>query len=326
MLKPTLGKHRGVYVAIFAENGKRLRRSLGTNDKAEAERRLAHLALTDAIIDRQVQKTIKDLFELYLSDKRLEGKPTERIAFAFRNLESTFGHLYPQYVTKELTKAYRADRKASAGTIYLELNYLRMALSWAYKNKLLDREVFVDRGSKPPPRTDYISKEQFQKLLAATEYPHLILFMILAVTTGARSNALLDLTWNRVDFNRRIIDLRNPEKSATAKGRAVIPINDTALRYLETARKGAQTPYVIEYANAPIKHIRHAMERISERAKLKVTAHMFRHSAAVWMAEGGVPMSEIAQFLGHSNTAITEHIYARYSPQYLRNAAKHLEL
>jgi integrase len=100
----------------------------------------------------------------------------------------------------------------------------------------------------------------------------------------------------------------------------------SAHKYLLSARKGAQTRYVIEFAGSPVKHIRYAMERISERAGLKVTAHMFRHSAAVWMAEGGVPMSEIAQFLGHSNTAITERIYARYSPNYLRNAARHLEV
>lgn len=68
------------------------------------------------------------------------------------------------------------------------------------------------------------------------------------------------------------------------------------------------------------------MEYVSNRSKIKVTAHMFRHSAAVWMAEGGVPMSEIAQYLGHSNTSITERIYARYSPDYLRNAARHLEI
>jgi integrase len=44
------------------------------------------------------------------------------------------------------------------------------------------------------------------------------------------------------------------------------------------------------------------------------------------MAEGGVPMSEIAQYLGHSSTRVTETVYARYSPTYLRGAAKALEL
>jgi len=43
------------------------------------------------------------------------------------------------------------------------------------------------------------------------------------------------------------------------------------------------------------------------------------------MAEEGVPMPEISQFLGHSNTQVTEKVYARFSPDYLRRAAAALE-
>ncbi len=37
-----------------------------------------------------------------------------------------------------------------------------------------------------------------------------------------------------------------------------------------------------------------------------VTLHVLRHSAAVWMAEAEVPMSEIAQYLGHTSMRTTE--------------------
>jgi len=57
-----------------------------------------------------------------------------------------------------------------------------------------------------------------------------------------------------------------------------------------------------------------------------VSAHVLRHTAAVWMAEAGVPMDEISQYLGHSNVEITRRVYARYSPDYLRKAASALEL
>jgi integrase len=43
------------------------------------------------------------------------------------------------------------------------------------------------------------------------------------------------------------------------------------------------------------------------------------------MAEAGVPMAEIAQYLGHNNPAITYRVYARYSPTYLRGAANAVE-
>ena len=52
-----------------------------------------------------------------------------------------------------------------------------------------------------------------------------------------------------------------------------------------------------------------------------MTPYVLRHTAAVWMAEGGVPMSEISQYMGHTTTAVTERVYARYSPQHLRRGA-----
>ncbi len=36
-------------------------------------------------------------------------------------------------------------------------------------------------------------------------------------------------------------------------------------------------------------------------------------------------MSEIAQMLGHSDSRVTEKVYARFSPTYLRGAAAALE-
>ena len=53
---------------------------------------------------------------------------------------------------------------------------------------------------------------------------------------------------------------------------------------------------------------------------------MLRHSAAVHMAEDGVGMEQIQQFLGHEDIETTRSIYARFSPTYLRDAAKVLEL
>ena len=65
----------------------------------------------------------------------------------------------------------------------------------------------------------------------------------------------------------------------------------------------------------------------AERAGLEgVTPHVLRHTAAVWMAEAKTPMTEIAQYLGHSDSRITERVYARFSPDYLAGAAAALEL
>ena len=44
------------------------------------------------------------------------------------------------------------------------------------------------------------------------------------------------------------------------------------------------------------------------------------------MAEDGVPMEQVAQYLGHNDSRTTERVYARFSPDFLRAAARSLDL
>jgi integrase len=53
---------------------------------------------------------------------------------------------------------------------------------------------------------------------------------------------------------------------------------------------------------------------------------MLRHSAAVWLAEDGHSMDEIAQYLGHDDVKTTTRIYARFSPTHLRKLADTLNI
>ncbi len=59
---------------------------------------------------------------------------------------------------------------------------------------------------------------------------------------------------------------------------------------------------------------------------MHATPYTLRHTAAVWMAEAGVPMAEIAQLMGHDDNATTEKHYARFSPTFLRRAANALRI
>lgn len=325
MSDPILRKHRGIFVAQWTENGKRIRRSLGTDDKAEAQRRLDHLKLTNRVIDRDRQKTVGELFEAYASDLSHRSANVDRWRKIWKYLSPTFAGTYPQYITPEKCTEYCKIRGVSSGTLNLELGLLRSILTFAYRHRLIPHAVFIPVPRKPAPRSDYLSKHQFKSLVRASSSQHIRLFLILGVTTGARSNAILDLTWDRVSIPRRIIDLRSVGTKSN-KGRAIVPINDTALRYLEEAYLIRRTEYVIEYRGDRVRSIGHSITNLGKRVGIHVTPHMLRHTAAVWMAEGGVPMSEIAQYLGHSNTTITERVYARYSPGYLQKAASHLEI
>ena len=123
--------------------------------------------------------------------------------------------------------------------------------------------------------------------------------------------------------------MRDPEQAQTSKGRAVVPMNETARAALQEAKAGAVTDHVIEWAGEKVSDVKRSVSTAFTKAGLKKKgdgAHVLRHTAAVFMAEDGVRMEEIAQFLGHSNVATTYRIYARFSPDYLQKAANSLNL
>jgi len=168
-----------------------------------------------------------------------------------------------------------------------------------------------------------LTRPEFEKLLSCAGASHIELFILLALTTAGRKEAILGLTWDRVDFERGIIRLGNGERRV--KGRATVPLHPDVVEKLVIAKRLALTDHVIEWAEKPVRSIRTGFARACERACLPdVTPHVLRHTAAVWMAEDGVSMAEIAQFLGHSDSRITERIYARFSPAHLRKASRSL--
>jgi integrase len=318
------------------EDGKRRRHRLGVREEEAARTRLndfarSHAALA-AVAQSQSPDTVAALFERYCADREIEGKQVHRMRWTWAVIGPVFGALRPEDITKQLCRKHAADRAKlgrSAHTIHGELRLLRTVVNWAGKAKLIREVPHIWLPSFPAARDRHLTREEVERLLASADLPHVRLFIILAIGTAARRTALLELTWDRVDLDRGLIYLHDPARAKTNKGRAIVPLNESTRAALLEAKAGAVSDFVIEWAGGPLKSIRRALDTALKRAGLKTKqdgAHLLRHSAAVLMAEAGIPMSQISQYLGHSSTAVTEKTYARYSPDFLRQAAATLNL
>jgi integrase len=221
--------------------------------------------------------------------------------------------------------AERRNAGCGDGTIHTELGHLRMVLLWACRHGHIDRAPAIERPSKPPPKDAYLTRPEIERMVAVANAPHVALAIQLLIGTGARSAAALELTWDRVDFNRRMIQLRNPFDKTRRKGRATVPINDTLLVALQEAHGAALSPWVIEWGGRRVKSIKKGLKAAGKAiGRPDVSPHMIRHSSAVWLAEDGHSMEEISQYLGHNNSRITASTYARFSPTHLRRLADSL--
>lgn len=312
---------RGKFYAVWTdEQGRTQRASLRTASREEAERRIVDFRREMAA---PVGSTVGDYVQAYLDYKKDRIRDHVRLVGAWANARGTFGALRPDQITPELCVEYAEHRRAmgrSDGTILKELNVIRQGLNW---NKVATARF--EAPAAPPPRDRYLTKEEARKLLDGCVQPHVRLFVRLALQTAGRRSAVLGLTWDRVDFEHDRINL-TVVGEANRKRRATVPMGDQLRNELLAAKEAAQTPYVIEYAGERVMNIKKGFAAAAQRAGLAdLTPHDLRHTAAVWMAEDGVPFEEIAQYLGHSSSKVTFSVYARFSPTHLRRASKSLE-
>lgn len=310
--------YRGIWHAVRRAEGKTVRQSLSTKDRDQAERVLKDW------VSKPTGDTNESIMQTYLADKREQGAASiKAMEWAWQALGPTFGHLRPDQVDKALCRSYRAMRKKSGvsdGTVIKELGVLKAALRAA---KMGDKATF-EMPSAPPPRDRYITRQEVDKLAAGAESAHAELFIWLAWATAGRASAILELTWDRVDFQRGQIRLSKGE--GRRKGRATVPMTDSLRTALEGAYRVRTSDHVIEWGGKPVKSISKAFSRAAERAGLaKVSPHVLRHSAAVQMAVSGVDIRKIAEYLGHSDIGVTARVYARYRPEHLADAKAALE-
>ena len=90
-----------------------------------------------------------------------------------------------------------------------------------------------------------------------------------------------------------------------------------------------------EWSGKPVKSTKKALKTAAKLAGIDMTVSpVLRHSAAVraavraavQMAEDRREMEDIRQFLGHSDIETKRKIDARFSPEYLKEAAATLEI
>ena len=85
------------------------------------------------------------------------------------------------------------------------------------REKWIAAAPYVEMPPKPPPRERWLTREEVQRLIHSAKSLHIRLFIVLAYYTTARTGAILDLTWDRVDLERRLIYYAKPGRRETKK-------------------------------------------------------------------------------------------------------------
>ena len=295
------------------------------------------------------------LWKLYIAEKEAEGK-TQYV----RNVKPIWeANLKPKFTAlteKDLTAPrtvrgqkhtvcheYAVERRlagASRATVYHELNLIRTLVNWGAnetRKYVTKAKVWLPRRAKP--RQNQLTPEQFAQIFRAVEEPHIRLFMLLAINTAQRMSAILELTWDRVDFEKRTVDYRVNRDDADIldlsgrKGRAFVDMSGLVYTALSQEKAfqdklATKCDRVIQFRGRAIKSVRRGIYAAVQRAGIQgkhLGSHAMRHAGATWLADRKTDMREIQKLCGHEHIDTTQLIYAGQSRGYLQNAVDILD-
>lgn len=207
----------------------------------------------------------------------------------------------------ELQEAYLREymRNHANNTVLQEYHAISAYHRW---KGVPTAQVYIAPG---PPRTDFPSVEDVERLIAACNNDYERAVVLLLYQTGIRAGEFLELKWPDVDLEGGFVRVRR-------KGGAVqdVPMGPRAVEALKRIPRGNGRGYV--FPNLDYTRLRRLLERASKRAGVKITPHGLRHACASHLRKVGMPLDRIQAQLGHVNPATTIKYYAHITPHELK--------
>lgn len=198
--------------------------------------------------------------------------------------------------------------------------YAVKELNWMDENPLTK----VSKEKEPSGRTRFLSEAERDAFLDACRVstsPDLYPAVVLALSTGARRQEIIGLSWREVDLKRGRVTL--PDTRTKNGEPRVLPLTHHALALLRERVKvrridtdlifPARDRYRrLRAATAPLPpaDLRTPFETALKRSGITgFRWHDLRHTAASYLAMNGATLAEIAEILGHKTLAMVK----RYS-------------
>lgn len=173
----------------------------------------------------------------------------------------------------------------------------------------------IHRPKKPRLLPNVLSKEEIKSLLTAQGNVKHKTMLSLIYSCGLRRAELLNLKIMDIDFNRRLVIIRQ------SKGRKdrIAPLSDKISEMLkEYMLSYKPNMWLFEGQDKHSKYDENSLAAVLKQAlqkcgiKKPVTLHWLRHSYATHLLENGTDLRYIQEILGHSRSTTTE-IYTHVS-------------
>jgi integrase len=298
-------------------------------DASNEEKRAAVRA---AKVEEESRYSFNKLWSLFEEAKSANRTvKDDRIRYNLHIAPSLGTKSIPELTIHDIDKLRATLEKAgkSPQTVKHVLTLIKRMLNFALRRGYVESipgTLHITMPTVDNKVTENLTADQVQKLLQAldeeTDQVQASLVR-LALFTGMRRGALLNLKWDDLDFERGFITLRGDV--AKKQKTETIPMNEQA-RAILNGLPQTKSPYVFpgRYDDKPRGNISPMLKRVREKVGLPETfrpLHGLRHSFASWLASSGqVSMYELQKLLTHSSPQMTQR-YAHLHDDALKKAS-----
>ena len=316
------------------------RASLGTDNFEEAKARLDDWFTMNRTMSHEKQEDIMlaDILARYWEQHAKHLPSADRSQSAIKHWLEFYGDeplSFLQNITnQEKFHQYLKDRNMKPTSIGRVIVAGKAAINRAWKRGEIENVPYImnvgakeARSAEPKGRPLEIS--DIVQFYEACNQDTIRIFTMLMIATGARPDAIYQLTMDRCDIDNGLIDLNPEGRIQNNKYRPTVKMPQSIIPMLTTLKHSKKQSYAIEYRSNKVRSLRIAWRTARMKAQLdgKVQPYSIRHTMARWLRKQSVPSWEVSAQLGHSqrDMAITE-IYAPHDPAYLGASCKAIDV
>lgn len=213
---------------------------------------------------------------------------------------------------KDFLESYSNKSRNTLRNIYFALNfYYKNILNSSFKEK-------IPLAKKKLILPTVLNKEEVRKMIKKIENLQHRLIIMFLYYSGLRLNELRNLTWENLDFNRKIIQLRITK----GENQRIVFLHNKLIKELNKF-KVHREGFIFE-SNRGKKYSEEAIQQIVKQAakradiKKRTTPHTLRHSFATHLLEAGCDIRNIQKLLGHKDLKTTQ-IYTHVANKDIKN-------
>ena len=263
------------------------------------------------------------------------------IAPYFKKAKIQINQIKP-FTLEEYYKSKLSDN-LSASTISRHHSLIHSTLKYAVKNDIIisNPSDYADKPKTNKYMANYISADEINRLINAFKNHRMFIPILLAATLGLRRSEVLGLKWNAIDFKKGTIHVKHTvvkilqnnqyslqfsDITKNTSSNRILPLPQNLLVTLKNIKQQQLQNYInygkeyskeyLGYVCVDNKGVLFTPDNLSNRfavvvknTGLNIRFHDLRHSCASILADCGMEMKDISEWLWHSDINVTSDIY-----------------